>query len=48
MNPTEKQIKMKDKQIYEAPLALTIVFTSEDIITTSSDDNLGEWDPQDL
>ncbi len=46
MNPTEKQTKMKNKQIYEEPIAQAIVFSSEDIITTSAGDNLGEWDPQ--
>ncbi len=46
MNSTEKQIKMKDKQIYAPPIAQAIVFSTEDIITTSAGDNLGEWDPQ--
>ncbi len=36
------------KQSFEIPKAEIVIFSSDDVITTSSEPSIGEWDQQDL
>ncbi len=46
MKAAEKQIKSQERKRYKRPVAQLMMFSSEDIMANSDEENLGPWDPQ--
>ncbi len=48
MNAQKKKLILQNKHSFEEPCVEIIAFGADDVITTSSEPSIGEWDQQDL